>query len=155
MNVQYINPFIEASKNVLKEVAGIDLSLGKVYIKNAPYTSGNVVIIVGITGKIKGQAVFSLSNDVARAIASGMMMGMPVNELDEMAKSALSELGNIIMGNTATVFYGKGLNIDITPPTILTGDNIQFSPNKLTTVSIPLSLSIGGTLEIDISFVEG
>ncbi|MCX8132282.1 MAG: chemotaxis protein CheX [Clostridia bacterium] len=154
MNVQYINPFIEASKNVLKEVAAIDLTLGKVYVKNAPYSSSNVVIIVGITGKIKGQAVFSMSKDVARSIASAMMMGMPVTELDEMAKSALSELGNMIMGNTATVFYGKGLNIDITPPTILTGDNMQFSPNKLTTVSIPLMLNVGGSLEIDISFIE-
>ncbi|RCX12714.1 chemotaxis protein CheX [Anaerobacterium chartisolvens] len=154
MNVQYINPFIEASKTVLKEVAGIDITLGKIYVKTSPYTSSNVVIIVGITGTIKGQAVFSIDKATACKIASVMMMGSPVNELDEMAKSALSELGNMIMGNTATVFYGKGLKIDITPPTLLTGDNLQFSLNKLTTVSIPLNLSVGGIMEIDISFIE-
>lgn len=154
MNVEYINPFIGASKKVLKEVANIDFELGKVYLKNSPYISDSVVIIVGVTGTIKGQATFSMSFDVALNIASSMMMGMPVSELDEMTKSALSEMANMIMGNTATIFSTKGYDIDITPPTILTGDNMQFSPNKLTTISIPLILNVGGKMEIDVSFVE-
>ena len=154
MNVDYINPFIEASKNVLKGAANIDVSLGKIYIKTSPYLSDSVAIIVGVTGKIRGQASFSISIDLACKIASCMMMGMPVTELDEMAKSALSELGNMIMGNTATIFYGKGLKIDITPPTILTGSNMQFSTNKSQTVTVPLALSIGGSMEIDVAFLE-
>lgn len=154
MNVEYINPFIEASKNVLKGAADIDISLGRIYIKESPYMSDCVAIMVGVTGKIRGQATFSLSRDLAQKIASAMMMGMPVTELDEMAKSALSELGNMIMGNTATIFFGKGLKIDITPPTILTGDNIQFSTTKSQTITVPLTLSVGGTMEIDVSFVE-
>ncbi len=155
MNVEYINPFIEAGERVLKEIAGIGISLGKIYIKKGPYKSDNVVIIVGVTGKVRGQVHFSISRESAYKIASAMMMGMPVNELDEMSKSALSELGNMIMGNTATIFSGKGLVIDITPPTILTGDNIQFSTsNTAQTISIPLNLSVGGCMEVDISLIE-
>ena len=154
MNVEYINPFIEASKNVLKGAANIDISLGKIYMKVSPYMSDCVAIIVGVTGKIRGQVTFAISKDVSCKIASCMMMGMPVIELDEMAKSALAELGNMIMGNTATIFYGKGLQIDITPPTILTGDNIQFSTNKTQTVTVPILLSIGGNIDIDVSFME-
>ncbi len=45
-------------------------------------------------------------------------MGMPVTELDDMATSAISELGNMIMGNAATIFSTKGIVIDITPPTV-------------------------------------
>jgi chemotaxis protein CheX len=154
MNVEYINPFIEASKNVLKGAANIEVTLGKLYMKTSPYLSDSVAIIVGVTGKIIGQVTFSISKELACKIASCMMMGMPVNELDEMSKSALAELGNMIMGNTATIFYGKGMKIDITPPTILTGDNMQFSTNKTTNVTVPIILSIGGVIEIDVSFLE-
>jgi chemotaxis protein CheX len=154
MNVEYINPFIEASKNVLKGAANIEVTLGKLYMKTSPYLSDSVAIIVGVTGKIRGQVTFSISKELACKIASCMMMGMPVNELDEMSKSALAELGNMIMGNTATIFYGKGMKIDITPPTILTGDNMQFSTNKTTNVTVPIILSIGGVIEIDVSFLE-
>ena len=51
MNVEYINPFIEASQSVLKQIAGIDARLGNVYIKKSPYTGDNILIFVGLTGK--------------------------------------------------------------------------------------------------------
>ena len=34
MNVEYINPFIEASRSVIKTVANIDVSLGKVFLSH-------------------------------------------------------------------------------------------------------------------------
>lgn len=154
MNIEYINPFIEASQTVLKQIASIEAKLGKVYVKNSPYKSDNVIIIVGLTGKIRGQAIFAMSSDVALGIASKMMFGAPLAELDEMAKSAISELTNMILGNTATILYNKGINIEITPPSLLMGENMHISPNKMKTISIPLMLNEGGTIEIDIS-VEG
>jgi len=41
MNVEYINPFIEASRAVLKQIAGIDVKLGSISLKNSPYASDN------------------------------------------------------------------------------------------------------------------
>lgn len=151
MNIEYINPFIEASQTVLKQIASLDAKLGKVYIKNSPYKSDNIIIIVGLTGKIRGQAIFAMSKDVALFIASKMMFGMPVSELDEMAKSAISELTNMILGNTATILYNKGVDVEITPPSLLMGENMQITSSKMKTISIPLLLGDIGTLEIDIS----
>ena len=154
MNVEYINPFIEASQAVLKQIAGIDAKLGNVYLKNSPYSSDSVVIIVGLTGKMRGQAIFNMSKNVAFSIASSMMFGMPVTELDEISKSALSELTNMILGNTATILYNKGIGIEITPPSLLMGDNMQISPNKMRTVCIPLILGEAGVMEIDVSVMD-
>ncbi len=154
MNIEYINPFIEASKVVLKQTAGIDVKLGKVYLQESPFRSNSIIIIVGLTGKIRGQAMFSMTMDVGLFIALCMMGGAPVQELDEMAKSALSELTNMILGNTATILYNKGLTIDITPPTCLFGDNLQISNNKLRIVCIPLIMEDGRTFEIDVAFEE-
>ncbi|MDP4092488.1 MAG: chemotaxis protein CheX [Bacillota bacterium] len=154
MNVEYINPFIEASQTVLKQISGIDAKLGKVYLKDSPYKSDNVMIIVGLTGKIRGQTIFSMAKQVALNIASAMMCGMPVTELDEISKSAISELTNMILGNTATILYNRGVGIEITPPSFLMGENMQISSSKATTICVPLYLNDTDVLEIDISVVD-
>lgn len=154
MNVEYINPFIEASQAVLLQVAGIEAKLGNIFLKSSPYASDSVAIIVGLTGKIRGQVIFTMSKKVAMSIASGMMGGMLVTELDEISKSAISEMTNMILGNTATILYNKGVGIEITPPSLLMGDNMQITPSKMKTVCVPLILSENNVMEIDISIMD-
>jgi chemotaxis protein CheX len=154
MNVEYINPFIEASQIVLQQIANVDAKLGKIFIKSSPYEGESVVIIIGITGKIRGQVIFTMSKSTALLIASHMMYGMPVIELDEISKSAISELTNMILGNTATLLYNRGIPIEITPPSLLMGESMQISSNKLKTVCVPLHISDTEVFEIDISIVD-
>lgn len=154
MNIEYINPFIEASQTVLKQIANIDAKLGKVYLKESPYSSENIVILVGLTGKIRGQAIFTMKKSLAMSIASTMMFGMPVTDFDEISKSAISELTNMILGNAATLLYNRGIHIDITPPSLLMGDNMSISSNKMKTICVPLILNDNDVIELDIS-VEG
>lgn len=154
MDIEFINPFIEASQTVLKQIASIDAKLGKVYLKDSPYKSENILILVGLTGSIRGQAIFSMSKNLAMSIASKMMFGMPVTELDEISKSAISELANMILGNAATLLYNKGKNVEITPPSLLMGDNMSISPNRMKTVCLPLVLGNDDVIELDIS-IEG
>lgn len=151
MNIEYINPFIEASQTVLKQITQLDAKLGKVYLKTSPYQSEDILIMVGLTGKLRGQAIFSINKVFALKIASIMMMGMPVTEFDEMSKSALSELANMIMGNAATILYNRGIDIDITPPSLLVGENMQITTNKMKTVCIPLEFSGSEKIDLDIS----
>lgn len=151
MNIEYINPFIEASQTVLKQIANIEAKLGKVYLRTAPYKSDDIIIMVGLTGKIRGQAIFTMSKKLAMSIASCMMFGMPVTEFDEISKSAISELTNMILGNTATLLYNRGIIIEITPPSLLIGQNVEISPNKMRAVCIPLILNDGEVIELDIS----
>ncbi len=154
MNVEYINPFIEASQVVLKSAANMDVSLGKLYLKNSPYSSDTLAIIIGLTGTLRGQVIFSMNKNVAMGIASSMMGGMEVTEMNEIAKSAVTEATNMILGNTATIFYNNGIEIDITPPSLLMGDNMQISTSKMKTVCIPLNIASGGTVEIDIAIED-
>lgn len=157
MNIEYINPFIEASQSVLKMMTGIEARLGKVYLKNSPYMGDNIIIIVGLTGKIRGQAVFCMSHKMAIGIASVMMGGMELNQLDEIAKSAIAELTNMILGNTATILENKGIGVEITPPSFVVGENIQISSSKAKIVCVPLILDPeddSKIIEIDISIVQ-
>lgn len=151
MNVEYINPFIEASQQVFQMVTGIKPNLEKVYLKKSPYPSDSVAVIVGLTGKIRGQVIISLSVDASKSIASIMMGGMAVDTFNDMAKSAISELSNMIMGNTATLLSTRGIGIEITPPSLLMGEKIIISPSKMNTICVPLDLGDIGKVDIDVS----
>ncbi len=155
MEVNYINPFIEASQNIIGQVAGFQVTLGKVIIKQSPYTAENLVVLIGLTGRIRGTAVFAYRPEVACRVASAMMGGMPVTQLDELSKSAISELSNMILGHAATIFSDRDIKIDISPPTLLVGDNLQFSNDNAKIVSIPLIFDNGDSIHLDVSFAEG
>jgi len=154
LNVEYINPFISVSVNLMKMVCNETASRGKVFIKNSTFASDNVVIIIGVAGEIKGQVFFSMNNITACNIASTMMFGTEVKELDDMAKSAIAELGNMIMGNVSTEFFNNGIKIDITPPTVLVGKDMALSTRGLKTICIPLLLEKLGKIEIDVTLTE-
>lgn len=154
MKVEFINPFIKATTGVLKTLTNIDFVTGKPYIKASPYTAKEVIIIVGITGEIRGQAVITLDMDFSKKMASMMMMGMPVDELDELSKSALSELGNMIMGNTATLLFNNGISVDITPPTLMVGEKLSISSGSMRTICVPLEAEGLGEIILDISVKE-
>jgi len=153
MKIEYINPFIEASQIVLKQIASMEVKLGKVYLKTTPYRSEDIIIMVGLTGKLRGQANFTMSRQFGLKLASCMMMGMPLTEFDDISKSAIAELANMIMGNAATLLYNRGISIDITPPSMVLGENMQVSPNKMKTICIPLLID-DDKIELDISTEE-
>ncbi|UZQ85059.1 chemotaxis protein CheX [Thermoclostridium stercorarium] len=154
MKVEYINPFIEASQQVFQMVIGVKPSLKKVYLKKSPYNSDSVAVIVGLTGTIRGQVIISLSVETAKIIASTMMGGMPIEVFDDMARSAIAELGNMIIGNTATILSTRGINVEITPPSLLMGDNIVVSQIKMNTICVPLDLGDSRSVDIDVSIEE-
>ena len=100
------------------------LTVGKPELTDFHLKELTYAIQVGIVGEMKGQVILAIEDDIAKEIASKMMFGMPVTELDEMSSSALNELGNMIMGNTATIFSTLGILIDITPPLAVYGSDL-------------------------------
>lgn len=154
MDAKYINPFINVSINLVQQICNFEVKRGQIFIKNSPFTADNVVIIIGIAGDFRGQVFFSMEEKTACSIASAMMFGMEVTALDEMSKSAIAELGNMIMGNVSTEFYNEGIKIDITPPTILVGTDMNISTKGLKTLCVPIEMQNGGKIEIDLSVAE-
>lgn len=126
IDVKLINPFLQSSISIVESVTQVKMTVGKpertdFYLKEKTYA-----IQVGVVGEMKGQVILAMLDDSAKDIASRMMFGMPVNELDEMSCSALNELSNMIMGNTATIFSTLGILIDITPPLAVHGENLRL-----------------------------
>lgn len=88
---------------------------------------------------------------------AGMMMGEELNELNVMAKSALAELATMILGRTGIIFSERGIDVKITPPTLVEGDSVYISSlnqKKRTIINIPLIMSQGNVIDMKIESGE-
>ena len=139
LDVNNINPFLQSTINVFESVTQMKLTVGKPALAVFSFTEPTYTITVGVVGQMKGQAVLAMSIDNAKEVASKMMFGMPIAELDDMACSALNELSNMIMGNTATVFSTQGKIIDITPPISMIGTDLKIQAD-IDPLKVPLML---------------
>ncbi len=149
MNVEVINPFIQGTKQVLTSVCNVESKMGKVSVKNKPFED-KLNITIGIFGDIKGKVNYSFDLNVALFIASKMMF-MEVTALDDISKSAICELSNMISGAIATVFSNSGKFVDITIP-VLDDNFSKCDVEKF--ISIPLELEPGKIFEINV-WIEG
>lgn len=128
-----------------------NVRIGKMGAKGKDLVDTGVIIILGIVGDVKGNVVYTLSVDSAKRIASTMMMGMPIEQFDDMAKSALQELTNMLTANAATFFSNIGITIDISTPTLLQGENISIKMNSEPVLCVQL-LADDITVDANISF---
>ena len=149
MNVEIINPFIAGAKKVLNDAAQIDLGIGKPYVRDLNFNDSSLRIIIGITGEMTGQVVIAIPIENALKVASNMMMGMSVPELDDMSLSALSELGNMIMGTASTILSESKVLTDITPPVLERGI-VKMDIKNFENVCVPMTLDGNTFLELNI-----
>lgn len=149
MSAEYINPFLMSASSIMKDMCQLDVKVGKPYIKTTEFAEESVIIMIGITGEIRGQVIIAFSLPVACDIASKMIM-MQVTEMNELSMSAISELGNMILGNAATIFSTKGIGIDITPPTLCRG-SLSITTSYAKNICVPLCYDDGKYVELDIA----
>lgn len=153
MKSEWINPFISNAIDVFEQMANIKLERSDLNLKEDPTPSNEISIIVGITGFIQGQVVYSLKAHTAQRITQAMAPKM-VNIDNDFIESSIAELANIITGRTTIQLSGADKVLHITPPTIILGRDFSISFVKLKTISVNLA-SRFGTLEVNIAIKEG
>lgn len=150
MKVEYINPFIQASNTVIKSICGVETKMGRVSLKSSSFYLSSFIISINVSGNIDGKIFFEMNSETAKKIASSMMGGRPIFKLDNISKSALCELGNMIIGNASTIFSESSINVNMNAPTLLIGDKIQMQ-NKIPTFVIPMKPEKLGEFKIYIN----
>lgn len=143
MKVEFVNPFVSAAFMVLEKVGKTKVSKGTLSLASSPIAGMDVNTVIGVTGDILGQVIYSMSTETAQKIASVMLMGLPISDFDEIAKSAISELGNIITGNAATELGNNGYCCNITPPSLFMGKEVKVSIKDLQILLIPVTTDFG------------
>jgi chemotaxis protein CheX len=139
---EILEPFVEAARDVLAAELGTAVVPGKLALATGAATTLDVTVVIGITGRLTGIAVYGMPAAMAMAIV-GKMLGSPVAELDEMALSGIAELGNVITGHATTLLAGMGLVCDISPPILLLGAGSRLSTMSIQRLVIPLTTDLG------------
>jgi chemotaxis protein CheX len=154
MRVEYINPFVEAAFNVLKEVLGSDVKRGDLYLKSTTMSIMGVAALVGLAGDVEGRVLFDMTKETALAV-SGAMNGETFTVMDEMAKATIQELANMITAQAVTKLHDLGFKFDLTPPALFTGDNMEVSNNlKVEALIVPMELDSIGKIEVNVAIRE-
>lgn len=151
MDVKNINPFIESFISVMPQLGFEQVRKGKLSLKNEDLLGSGIIIVVGIVGELKGNVVYSLDMESAKKVASKMMMDMPVESFDEISKSALSELANMLTANAITIFSSMGTTVDISTPTLLEGRDISIKMSSKKVICIEL-FADDIPIEVNIAF---
>ena len=154
ISAKYVNPFIEAGINVIKQIAKIEVRRGHLSYKAKPEPSYGVCIIVGVYGFLTGQIVYSMKTEVAERLVEKMLVGKSPQERQILFIDTLGELANMITGNaTALLNQRKDLSLNITTPAIATGDNLSITLVTKPTIVLGLYTPYG-PIEISVALEE-
>jgi chemotaxis protein CheX len=128
MRVEYINPFVEAAFNVLKEVLNTEVKRGDLFLKSTNMAIQGVAALVGLAGDVEGRVLFDMTKESALFVVSAMN-GEEFTAMDDMAKATIQELANMITAQAVTKLHDLGFKFDLTPPALFTGDNMEVASN--------------------------
>lgn len=143
MDVNYINPFLNGTLEVLKKMAFIDAVPGKPAVKQDEAAFGDVSGIIGITGDALGSLALSFSEAcICRIVAN--MLGEEFREVNREIIDATGELTNMISGASRTQMEKMGMNVYAAIPTVVHGRHHTISHIlKSPSIVIPFSTPTG------------
>ena len=97
MNLTFVNPFIEATVEVLETMASTKAAAGKPYLKNNKVAAGDVSAVIGLTGEINGTLSVTFTEACILSIVSNML-GEDVEKMNSSVNDAVGETTNMIAG---------------------------------------------------------
>jgi len=130
MDVRVVNALIAAVVNTLKTLLNVTPVVGKPGILKEIKPKYDMVTVIGFSGGVEGNLIYSFNPSTALRIVS-KMMGFEYENLDDLAMSAIGELGNMIAGALAMNLEKVGCRIIISPPTVVTGKNLKLTVEGL------------------------
>lgn len=131
--------FIQAVANTLP-MFGLNAQLVATSQESTLASAEEVNVHVGFTDGLRGNVVIGFSRETALGIVSTMMGGGDPGEFGFMAKSALGELGNMLVGG-AMMALGSAKIINLSAPTIVAGEGMFIVMSRVASTKLVFDLS--------------
>jgi chemotaxis protein CheX len=150
-----VNTFGSSLISVAREV-GLEVVLNKSQVsQGVNVTNICAASLIGIVGSgVQGTAIIMLNSEGFGAVVTAMSGGAIVpNTQDGIAMSVVGELSNMVSGRALIQSALPG--VDVTPPQLISGDNIQNVPNQAPGIkcfTLPFTVQPAGTLYLVLSF---
>ena len=149
MDVKIINPFINATLNVLGTMAFVKSEAGKPYLKKDDVAQGDVSGVIGFTGETNGTVYVTFDELCILKIVSNMF-GEEMHEINSDITDAVGELTNMISGQARKELAEIGKVFQSAIPSVITGKNHKLIPmTKGAKTAIPFKTDFGSfTIEV-------
>ena len=148
MKVEFVNPFIQAAREVLESELGGEAQRGDLRVHKSAFTTDEVTALLCVTGTVSGMVRYAMSQATALAILS-RMLGSQVEDFDALAQSGIGELGNVITGRAGALLSDAGYPSNITPPALVIGKGTMVTTLDLNRLVMPLETDFGN-LEVQV-----
>jgi chemotaxis protein CheX len=153
MDVELINPFIDATLHVLDTLAKTTAKPGKPFLKKDNIARGDVSSVIGLTGETSGTISVSFSESSILSIVS-QMFGEEMTSLNAEIQDAVGEIGNMISGQARKKLEENGRSLKAAIPTVVMGKNHSISHiTRHPIVAIPF-VTDEGDFTIEVCFEE-
>lgn len=151
MDVTLINPFINATINVLETMAFMAVTAGKPYVKKDSIAVGDVTGVMGLTGVAMGTIAVTFEENCILTVVSNMF-GEKIEELNDDIADAVGELTNMISGQARRELDEVGKVFKAAIPTVITGKghSVRHYGNG-PKIAIPFRTD-GGDFTIEVCF---
>jgi len=126
MDARMINPFINATINVLETMAFVKCKAGKPYLKKDDVARGDVTGIIGITGETSGTISVTFEEKAILNIVSNIF-GEETKKLNSEVADAVGELTNMISGQARRELEEIGKIFRAAIPTVISGKDHQIT----------------------------
>ena len=153
MNVNFLNPFVNAAFEVIQAEAGITSQRGDLTLERVPYRTEDITVIIGLVGSVEGTVFYSMDQKTAMFLVS-KMLGEEITVIDRLAQSGISELANVITGRASVLLSESGFEATISPPALIIGKDAIISTLDFPRLIVPLMMETG-QLRIHLALREG
>jgi chemotaxis protein CheX len=148
MNVEFINPFINATVNALSTMANVVPTRGTPYIKTEDGNGCDISAVIGLAGEANGWVAICFERNTALRIVSNML-GEAKSFIDADVRDAVGEVVNMVAGGAKGEFSAKGRSFKLAIPTVIVGENHILSQKKdVPCIEIPFKIEGCGSFYI-------
>lgn len=154
LNMEFINPFLEATLHVLKVQASIEATPGKIAVKGKEEPHDIASAISGMIGvastHFNGLVRINFPEQTFLKIINGML-GEEYKEVSPDLLSGAGEITNMIFGQAKMVLNEKGYGLEMALPSVCHGSLKDTAPKvDGPTVIVPFD-SQAGQFKVEIS----
>ncbi|MDR0869128.1 MAG: chemotaxis protein CheX [Planctomycetota bacterium] len=146
VNVEFINPFIDATRNVLQTMCGVEIVRKKLFLKEDHRMLGEVSGVMGLGGAAMGSVVVSFHTKQACFLVGKMLGAETPTELTPEVCDGVGELINMISGQAKATLAKTKYHFNISIPSVISGAGHEIS-HRQGTPNIVVLFNIQGETE--------
>ncbi|THB65821.1 MAG: chemotaxis protein CheX [Desulfovibrio sp.] len=127
MDVEVVNPFLNAVVDVLSTMAQVVVTPEKPFVKKTSAAKGDITGIIGITGDSDKGTISVTFEEKLALVVVGNMLGEEIQEMNDEVRDAVGEITNMISGQARQGLATTGRKYHAAIPTVTVGRNHEVS----------------------------